>query len=83
MRAKAEALLALGIDVIVVDTAHGHQIRMVQALKVVREVRDEFQAATGRRIPIAAGNIVTAQGTRELIELGADIVKVGVGPGAM
>ena len=56
---------------------------MVQALKVVTEVRDAHQAATGRRIPIAAGNIVTAQGTRELIELGADIVKVGVGPGAM
>ena len=83
VRAKAESLLALGIDVIVVDTAHGHQSRMVQALKVVTEVRDAHQAATGRRIPIAAGNIVTAQGTRELIELGADIVKVGVGPGAM
>lgn len=83
VRAKAEALLALGIDVIVVDTAHGHQARMVQALQIVAEVRDAHLAATGRRIPIAAGNIVTAQGTHELLELGADIVKVGVGPGAM
>lgn len=83
VKSKAEALLALGIDVIVVDTAHGHQVRMVEALKVVVEVRNQHEAATGRRIPIAAGNIVTAQGTRELIELGADIVKVGVGPGAM
>lgn len=83
VRAKAKALLDLGIDVIVVDTAHGHQIKMSQALQIVREVRDEHEANAGRRIPIAAGNIVTAQGTRELIEMGADIVKVGVGPGAM
>jgi IMP dehydrogenase len=72
---KAKALAAAGIDVLVVDTAHGHQRRMLQAVEAVRrEVPD---------LPIVAGNVVTAQGTRQLIEAGADVVKVGVGPGAM
>ncbi|WP_255657743.1 GuaB1 family IMP dehydrogenase-related protein [Aeromicrobium sp. Leaf350] len=83
VRAKARALLESGIDVIVVDTAHGHQVKMADALPVVREERDAFEARTGRRVPVAAGNIVSADGTLELVESGADIVKVGVGPGAM
>ncbi|MFT4298771.1 MAG: GuaB1 family IMP dehydrogenase-related protein [Aeromicrobium sp.] len=83
VRAKAGALLDAGIDVLVVDTAHGHQIKMLSALPLVREARDAFAERTGRRIPIAAGNIVSADGTGELVEAGADIVKVGVGPGAM
>ncbi|GAA1747449.1 GuaB1 family IMP dehydrogenase-related protein [Aeromicrobium alkaliterrae] len=83
VRAKARALLESGIDVIVVDTAHGHQVKMADALPVVREERDAFETRSGRRIPIAAGNIVSADGTLELVEAGADIVKVGVGPGAM
>jgi IMP dehydrogenase len=73
--ARAKALAALGVDVIVVDTAHGHQDRM---LEVVSEVRRHVDAT-----PVVAGNVVTAQGTRDLINAGADIVKVGVGPGAM
>ena len=72
---RAKALVALGVDVIVVDTAHGHQDRM---LDVVSEVRHNVDVT-----PIVAGNVVTAQGTRDLIDAGADIVKVGVGPGAM
>ena len=72
---RAKALAALGVDVIVVDTAHGHQDRM---LEVVSEVRRHVDAT-----PVVAGNVVTAQGTRDLINAGADIVKVGVGPGAM
>ena len=72
---RAKALVALGVDVIVVDTAHGHQDRM---LDVVSEVRHNVDAT-----PIVAGNVVTAQGTRDLVNAGADIVKVGVGPGAM
>ena len=72
---RAKALVALGVDVIVIDTAHGHQDRM---LDVVSEVRHNVDAT-----PIVAGNVVTAQGTRDLIDAGADIVKVGVGPGAM
>jgi len=72
---KAKALIAAGADVLVVDTAHGHQKKMVDALKTIR--------ALNPVIPIVAGNVVTAVGTKELIEAGADIVKVGVGPGAM
>ncbi len=73
--AKAAELIAAGIDVLVVDTAHGHQQRMFDALAAVR--------ALGPAIPVVAGNVVSADGTRDLIEAGADIVKVGVGPGAM
>jgi IMP dehydrogenase len=73
--AKAEALVRAGVDVLVVDTAHGHQERMVSALRTVR--------ATGLGVPIAAGNVVTAEGVTDLVQAGADIVKVGVGPGAM
>ena len=72
---KAKALIDAGADVLVVDTAHGHQIKMIEALKLFREI-----APT---IPIVAGNVVTASGTKDLIEAGADIIKVGVGPGAM
>ena len=73
--AKASALAAAGVDVLVVDTAHGHQEGMLRALKTV--------AALKLGIPIAAGNIVTAEGVRDLVDAGADILKVGVGPGAM
>ena len=83
VRAKAEALLATGIDVIVVDTAHGHQEKMLEALPLVVAARDAHAEGSGRRIPVAAGNVVTADGTRDLIAAGADVVKVGVGPGAM
>ena len=72
---KAEALLAAGADALVLDTAHGHQDRMLEALKAVRDL--------GPKVPLVAGNVVSAAGTRDLIEAGADIVKVGVGPGAM
>jgi IMP dehydrogenase len=80
---KAVELLSLGIDVIVVDTAHGHQEKMLQAIPLVVAARDAHEAATGRRVPIAAGNVVSADGVRDLVAAGADIAKVGVGPGAM
>jgi len=73
--AKAKALMAAGADVLVVDTAHGHQIKMIEALKAIR--------ALNPNVPIVAGNVVTAEGTKALIDAGADIIKVGVGPGAM
>jgi IMP dehydrogenase len=73
--AKATALAAAGVDVLVVDTAHGHQEGMLGALRTV--------AALDLGIPIVAGNIVTADGVRDLVEAGATILKVGVGPGAM
>ncbi|MBG0856763.1 GuaB1 family IMP dehydrogenase-related protein [Streptomyces spinoverrucosus] len=72
---KAKQLLDAGVDTLVIDTAHGHQESMISAVKQVR--------ALDPRVPIVAGNIVSAQGVRDLIEAGADIVKVGVGPGAM
>lgn len=75
VEAKAKALLDAGVDAIVVDTAHGHQRKMIEVLKSVR--------ALDPLVPVIAGNVVTAEGTRELIEAGADVVKVGVGPGAM
>ncbi|QQS00748.1 MAG: GuaB1 family IMP dehydrogenase-related protein [Austwickia sp.] len=80
---KTERLLSHGVDVLVVDTAHGHQDRMLEALAVVSTVRDRYAAESGRRAPIAAGNVVSAEGARDLAAGGADIVKVGVGPGAM
>ncbi|MEC4015526.1 GuaB1 family IMP dehydrogenase-related protein [Streptomyces sp. H27-D2] len=72
---RAKALLEAGVDTLVVDTAHGHQESMITALKAVR--------ALDPQVPIVAGNIVAAEGVRDLIEAGADIIKVGVGPGAM
>ncbi|WP_328316416.1 GuaB1 family IMP dehydrogenase-related protein [Streptomyces sp. NBC_00388] len=72
---KAKQLLDAGADTIVVDTAHGHQESMIAAVRAVR--------ALDPQVPIVAGNIVAAEGVRDLIEAGADIIKVGVGPGAM
>lgn len=72
---RAAELLAAGVDVLVIDTAHGHQQKMFDALAAVRGL---YPA-----VPVVAGNVVTADATRELIQAGADIVKVGVGPGAM
>ncbi|MEV4735620.1 MULTISPECIES: GuaB1 family IMP dehydrogenase-related protein [unclassified Microbacterium] len=73
--AKAKALAAAGVDVLVVDTAHGHQEGMLDALRTV--------SGLGLGIPLVAGNIVTADGVRDLVDAGASILKVGVGPGAM
>ncbi len=72
----AGALLELGVSAIVLDTAHGHQRRMLEALAAVK-------AVVGGRVPIVAGNVCTAAGTDALIDAGADIVKVNIGPGAM
>ncbi|HSS66960.1 MAG TPA: GuaB1 family IMP dehydrogenase-related protein [Nocardioidaceae bacterium] len=80
---KAAALFEIGVDVLVVDTAHGHQAKMLEVLPTAARARDDHAASTGRRVPIVAGNVVTAAGTRELLDAGCDIVKVGVGPGAM
>ncbi|WP_299572038.1 GuaB1 family IMP dehydrogenase-related protein [uncultured Williamsia sp.] len=72
---KAAALARAGADLLVVDTAHGHQEKMITAVRAVAE------ADLG--LPIAAGNVVSAQGTADLLDAGASIIKVGVGPGAM
>lgn len=72
---RCEALAGAGVDTLVLDTAHGHQDKMIAALRQV--------AKAGFDVPIVAGNVVTAEGAADLIEAGANIVKVGVGPGAM
>ena len=72
---KAAKLVAAGADVLVVDTAHGHQKKMIEALQAIKKL--------GLKVPIVAGNVVTADGVRDLVAAGADIIKVGVGPGAM
>jgi len=72
---RAAKLIEMGSDCLVVDTAHGHQEKMIEALRAIRAINPN--------VPIVAGNVVTADGVRDLIEAGADIIKVGVGPGAM
>jgi IMP dehydrogenase len=73
--AKARALAAAGVDVLVLDTAHGHQDGMLRAISTV--------AGLGLGIPLVAGNVVTEGAVRDLVSAGASIIKVGVGPGAM
>ncbi len=73
--AKARGLVDAGADVLVLDTAHGHQDGMLRALSAVK--------ALDLEVTVVAGNVVTPEGVRDLVEAGADIVKVGVGPGAM
>ncbi len=73
--AKASMLVEAGVDVLVLDTAHGHQEKMIDAIRRIK--------ALDLPVPLCAGNIVSAQGVRDLCDAGADIIKVGVGPGAM
>ena len=72
---KARLLVEAGVDVLVLDTAHGHQEKMIE---VIRKIK-----ALNLGVPLCAGNVVSAGGVRDLVNAGADIVKVGVGPGAM
>lgn len=72
---RAEALVRAGIDLLVVDSAHGHHIDIVS---MVRKLRDRYPDLT-----IVAGNVATGEATRDLIEAGASIVKVGIGPGSI
>ena len=73
--AKAQKVIEAGADVLVVDTAHGHQKKMIEALQAIKKLNP--------KVPIVAGNVVTKEGVKALIDAGADIIKVGVGPGAM
>nr|WP_208414795.1 IMP dehydrogenase [Paenibacillus castaneae] len=72
---RAEALVQSGVDVLVVDSAHGHHINIIDA---VRKLRDAYPDLT-----IIAGNVATGDATRDLIEAGASVVKVGIGPGSI
>ena len=72
---RAESLVKAGVDVLVVDTAHGHSKRVIEAVK---EIKKKF-----KNCEIVAGNIATAEGAKALIAAGADAVKVGIGPGSI
>ncbi|MBU5674302.1 IMP dehydrogenase [Paenibacillus brevis] len=72
---RTEALVQAGVDMITVDSAHGHHINIIDA---VRELRNRYPKLT-----IVAGNVATGEATRELIEAGASVVKVGIGPGSI
>lgn len=73
---RVAALAEVGVDFVVVDTAHGHADGV---LKTVDEVSNRFEG----EVEVIAGNVGTAEGTRDLIEAGADCVKVGIGPGSI
>ena len=72
--ARAEALLDAGADVIVVDTAHGHSTRVLEAVRRIRKLSNIGQ--------VIAGNVATVEGAKALIDAGSDAVKVGIGPGS-
>jgi IMP dehydrogenase len=72
---RAEALFAAGVDIMVVDTAHGHSSRVLDAVAEIRRMSNYTQ--------VIVGNVATQQGARAVIEAGADAVKVGIGPGSI
>jgi len=72
---QAARLKAAGVDVIVIDSAHGHSKNVIEALKEIKEAFPELN--------VVAGNVATPEGTKALIEAGADAIKVGVGPGSI
>ena len=71
---RAQELVARKVDVIVVDSAHGHQERVMEAVRTIKKALD---------VDLIAGNVATFEGARDLIELGADGIKVGIGPGSI
>jgi IMP dehydrogenase len=72
---RTERLIAAGCDIIVVDTAHGHSRRVLEAVSRIKRLSNRTQ--------VMAGNVATPEGTRALIDAGADAVKVGIGPGSI
>jgi IMP dehydrogenase len=72
---RAEALFDAGVDIMVVDTAHGHSGRVLEAVRDIRKMSNYTQ--------VIVGNVATAEGARAVIEAGADAVKVGIGPGSI
>ena len=75
MMDRVDALVKANVDVIVLDTAHGHSKGVIDALKKVKEAYPELQ--------VIAGNVATPEATEDLIKAGADCVKVGIGPGSI
>ncbi|HEV3183378.1 MAG TPA: IMP dehydrogenase [Xanthobacteraceae bacterium] len=73
--ARTEQLIAAGVDLVVVDTAHGHSKRVLAAVDRIKRLSNAVQ--------VVAGNIATAEGAKALIDAGADAIKVGIGPGSI
>ncbi|MEO9168403.1 MAG: IMP dehydrogenase, partial [Aestuariivirga sp.] len=73
--ARAEALIDAGVDVLVVDTAHGHSIHVANQVTRIKKLSN--------RVQLIAGNVATAEAVKALIDAGADAVKVGIGPGSI
>jgi IMP dehydrogenase len=76
---RVEALIAAEVDVIVVDTAHGHSENVLRTVRTIKEMPSVARSG----VQIIAGNIATAHAARDLIEAGADAIKVGIGPGSI
>jgi IMP dehydrogenase len=74
-RARAEALIAAGVDVLVVDTAHGHSAGVLAQVKLIKKMSNEVQ--------VIAGNVATPEAALALIDAGADGIKIGIGPGSI
>jgi IMP dehydrogenase len=74
-RERADALVAARVDCLIVDTAHGHSTRVIEAVREMRRRHPDTQ--------LIAGNVATGEATRELVEAGVDAVKVGIGPGSI
>ncbi|HEY4029306.1 MAG TPA: IMP dehydrogenase [Caulobacteraceae bacterium] len=72
---RSMALIDAGVDVVIIDTAHGHSVQVAQAVERIKR--------ESNRVQIVAGNVATYDGTRSLIDAGADAVKVGIGPGSI
>lgn len=72
---RAERLIDAGVDLLVIDTAHGHSQRVLDVVTQVKKMTNSVR--------IAAGNVATADGTKALIDAGADVVKIGIGPGSI
>src|SRR5262250_2217888 len=72
---RTERLISAGVDLVIVDTAHGHSKRVLEAVTRIKRLSNSVQ--------VVAGNVATAEGVKALIEAGADAVKVGIGPGSI
>jgi IMP dehydrogenase len=73
--ARTEALIDAEVDVVIIDTAHGHNVEVARAVERVKKLSNAVQ--------VVAGNVATAEATRALVDAGADAVKVGIGPGSI
>ncbi len=75
LETRAQLLVEAGVDILAVDSSHGHSEGVLQAVKYLKKKYD--------KVPVMAGNVATGEGTRALIDAGADTIKVGVGPGSI